>query len=177
MGKLLINNNKSIIFIGFMGVGKTSIAKVVAQKLARKFIDSDKQIEKEFDLPTTEIFKKYGEKFFREKEKEHILALSNKKNKVIALGGGAFLQQEIRTACLQHTIVVYLDIDWNTWKKRLPALKRTRPILQNRTVTEIENLFEERKKYYKNHHYCIMIEDNQSIDDIAKRVIQTITTH
>lgn len=167
-------DNKSITFIGFMGVGKTSIAKVVAKNLSREFIDSDKQIEQAFNMPTTEIFKKYGEAFFRKKEKEHILALCQQKNKIIALGGGAFIQKEIREFCMEHTTVVYLDIAWHTWKKRLDALKRTRPILQNRSIEEIELLFEERKKFYKKHHYKILIHDNQSIKYIADQVVKSI---
>jgi len=63
---------KSIVFVGFMGVGKTTIGKIVAKKLSRDFIDIDEVIEKEFGMPTTKIFEQFGEKTFREKEKSII---------------------------------------------------------------------------------------------------------
>src|SRR5690606_42046693 len=85
---------KSIVLTGFMGVGKTTVGKAVAKKLYRDFIDIDKEIEKKFQMPTTEIFKTYGEKTFRQAEKEMVLHFSQQKMKVISLGGGAFLQEE-----------------------------------------------------------------------------------
>ena len=63
---------KSIVFIGFMGVGKTTIGEMVAKKLYRDFVDIDQEIEKEFNMPTSQIFKEHGETFFRQKEKEVI---------------------------------------------------------------------------------------------------------
>ena len=68
---------KSIVFVGFMGVGKTTIGKKVAKKLYRDFLDIDEEIEKEFGMSTREIFEKFGEKTFREKEKEIITRLVN----------------------------------------------------------------------------------------------------
>src|SRR5690625_1814071 len=110
---------KSLVFIGFMGVGKTTVAQLVAKKLYRDFIDIDEEIEKEFNLPTTEIFKQIGEKKFREKEKEYVLHYCKQPLKVISLGGGAFMQEEIRKACLEHSIVFYLDISWDSWKEQI----------------------------------------------------------
>ena len=67
---------KSIVFVGFMGVGKTTIGKKVAKKLYRDFFDIDEEIEKEFGMATTEIFEQFGEKTFREREKSIIIRLS-----------------------------------------------------------------------------------------------------
>ena len=61
---------RSIVFIGFMGVGKTTIGKLVAKKLYRDFIDIDVELEKEFKMPIPQVFQQLGEKAFREKEKE-----------------------------------------------------------------------------------------------------------
>src|SRR5699024_1272 len=142
---------KSIVFIGFMGVGKTTIAKLVASKLYRDFIDIDEEIEKEFGMPTTDIFNKYGETFFREKEKEYVLHYCKQQLKVITLGGGAFLQDEIKDACLKHSIVIYLDISWEAWKERLHLLIDSRPVLQNKSPDEIKDLFDSRKTIYEQH--------------------------
>lgn len=86
---------KNIILIGFMGVGKTTVGKLVAKKLQREFIDVDEEIEKEFGMPVSEIFNKLGEKAFREKEKSLIISLCNQKNKVLSPGGGSFYRKKL----------------------------------------------------------------------------------
>src|SRR5690625_165723 len=139
MNKLSIKE-KSIVFIGFMGVGKTTVANLVAKKLYRDFIDIDQEIEKEYNMTTTEIFKTFGEDEFRAKEKEYILNYCKQPLKVISVGGGAFLQEEIKKACLDHSIVFYLDISWKSWKKRLNMLIDSRPVLQNKPLEDIEAL-------------------------------------
>src|SRR5690625_3803156 len=93
---------KSIVFIGFMGVGKTSVAQLVAKKLYRDFVDIDQEIEREYGIPTTEIFERFGEATFRQKEKEYVFKFSEQPLKIIASGGGAFLQKEIREQCLDN---------------------------------------------------------------------------
>src|SRR4051812_1123463 len=84
---------KNIVFIGFMGAGKTTIGKLVAKKLYRDFIDIDEKIEKEYNMPIPKIFAEIGEKAFREKEKELIQSQCDYKLKIISVGGGAFLQE------------------------------------------------------------------------------------
>lgn len=140
---------KSLVFIGFMGVGKTTVAKLVAKKLYRDFIDIDEEIEKEFQMPITKIFEELGEKKFREKEREMVLHYCKQPLKVISLGGGAFMQEEIREACLKHSIVFYLDISWESWKDRLHMLVDSRPVLRNKSIKDIDTLFNERKTFYE----------------------------
>jgi len=164
---------KNIMLIGFMGAGKTTIAKELAKLLNRPFIDTDEQIEQELGMPTTEIFSKYGEAFFRKKEKEHILSLIKKEGKVVALGGGAFLQEEIRNACLDNCFVVYLDLSWKSWLDRLGDLITTRPILQQKSEDEIKQLFEERKAYYSTHHLKVNT-DGKSPQIIPKEIIERL---
>lgn len=164
---------KSIVFIGFMGVGKTTIAKLVASKLYRDFIDIDEEIEKEFGMPTTEIFNEYGEAFFRQKEKEHVLHYCKQPLKIISLGGGAFLQDEIKNACLKHSIVIYLDISWDAWKKRLPLLIDSRPVLQNKSSDEIKELFDNRKAIYEGHDSKVLTDDLEP-EEIADYIIDSM---
>ncbi|HZW68078.1 MAG TPA: shikimate kinase [Pseudogracilibacillus sp.] len=164
---------KSIAFIGFMGVGKTTIAQKVASKLFRDFVDIDEEIEKEFGMPTTDIFKQYGEAFFREKEKEYVIHYCQQPLKVISLGGGAFLQEEVKEACLKHSIVIYLDMSWEAWIERLPLLIDSRPILQSKSLDEIQALFESRKKIYEQHDSKV-VTDNASPEDIANTIIDSM---
>lgn len=166
-------NEKSLVFIGFMGVGKTTVAKLIAKKLNRPFIDIDVEIEKEFQMPITEIFKQYGEKTFREKEKETVLHHCKQREKVISLGGGAFMQNEIRDTCLASSIVIFLDISWEKWKDRIPILIDSRPILQTRSIEEIEALFNERKNIYEQCHLRVNTDEKRP-EEIANEIIQAV---
>ncbi|GKW46412.1 shikimate kinase [Planococcus sp. NCCP-2050] len=143
---------KSIVCIGFMGVGKTTVGKLLAKKLYRGFVDIDAEIEKEFGMPIPLIFEKFGEKTFRKKEKELIHFYSQQPLYVISVGGGAFLQQEIREICLADCIVLFLDISWDSWKERIHILSDNRPLLQDRSIEDIQKLFVERQAIYSLNH-------------------------
>ncbi|MGM0876706.1 MAG: shikimate kinase [Bacillota bacterium] len=166
---------KSIVFIGFMGVGKTTIGELVAKKLYRGFVDIDKEIEKEYNMPTSEIFKTVGEKVFREKEKSLINHFSNQRLKIISVGGGAFLQEEIRKICLSNCIVFYLDLSWESWKERINLIIDSRPILQGRTLDEIEELFYNRQEIYSIHHSKVDT-DNLDIESVADFIVDSLKT-
>lgn len=151
-------SNKSIVFIGFMGVGKTTIGQLVAHKLNRIFIDIDKEIENEFQMPATQIFKTIGEGAFREREKSLISLLSRERNNIISVGGGAFLQEEIKEICLSNCIVIFLDMSFESWKDRLNTIIDTRPVLQGLTMEEIKELFYKRQESYSRNHFRINID-------------------
>lgn len=156
-----------------MGVGKTTIGKLVAKKLFRDFTDVDEEIEKEYDMPVTQIFNKIGEKAFREKEKNVITSLCKKKLQIISLGGGAFLQEEIRKVCLSSCIVFFLDLSWENWKDRISLIIDSRPVLQGKSIEEIEELFYKRQNLYSVHHSKIET-DNQEVDEIADYIVDSI---
>lgn len=164
---------KSIVFIGFMGVGKTTIGERVAKKLYRDFVDIDKEIEKEYNMPTSEIFKTVGEKVFREKEKSMISDYSQQSLKIISVGGGAFLQEEIRNICLTNCLVFFLDLSWDSWKERISLLIDSRPVLQGKTLEEIETLFYERQEIYSLYHSKIKT-DNQEVEDVADFIVESL---
>ena len=149
---------KGIVLVGFMGVGKTTIGKKLAKKLDRDFVDIDEEIEKEFGMPATEIFEKFGEKTFRERERSMIISLSEQPLQVISVGGGAFMNEEIRKACLENCLVFYLDMSWDAWKERIPLIIDSRPILQNKSLEQIEELFYSRQPAYSLHHLKIQID-------------------
>ena len=164
---------KSIVLIGFMGSGKTTIGKTLAKKMYRDFVDIDDEIEKEFQMPATEIFAKYGEKVFREKEREIILNYCRKKLKVISVGGGAFLQEEIRKACYDNCIVIFLDLTWESWKDRIHLIIDSRPVLQGKTLEEMEQLFYERQPIYSTHHSKIHT-DQLNAEEIADYIKESL---
>lgn len=157
-----------------MGAGKTTIGKLVAQKLYRDFIDIDEEIEKEYNMPIPKIFTEIGEKAFREKEKEFIQNLCQYKGKIISVGGGAFLQEEIRNVCLSSCIVFYLDITWDAWKKRLSLIIDSRPVLKGKSMDEMKELFYKRKEIYKNNFHSTIEISNQDMDELAESIVKTL---
>lgn len=168
------DNYNSLIMTGFMGAGKTTVGRHLASHLQWEFVDVDHQIEAMHGKAVTEIFKEIGEPAFRQMEKELITELcQQKKQQIISLGGGAFLQEEIRQACLKHGIVVYLDISWDLWKKRLPYIQDSRPILQQKSVAEIEQLFYARRSLYEDHHLCIQM-DELSFEEAAMQIVSIL---
>lgn len=164
---------QSIIFNGFMGVGKTTIAKNIAEKLTYSFIDIDDKIIKSFNLPITDIFEQFGEATFREKEAKLIKLYTKQLMTVISLGGGAFKNPENMKTCLHNGIVIHLDLSYEQWKKRIPELIATRPILQNKTSTEIKQLFEARQKIYQERDLHV-ITDYLTENEVTKKIIDKL---
>ena len=95
-------DNRSIVLVGMMGVGKTSIGKLLSSETILPFYDSDNEVELLLDLSISDIFKKYGENYFREKEGEIFESLINKAQSVIASGGGAFINQKTQEKIRRH---------------------------------------------------------------------------
>lgn len=167
---------KSIVFIGFMGAGKTTIGKLVAEKLDRPFIDTDEEIENEYGMPIPQIFNKLGEQTFREQEKALITNLSQQGLQILSLGGGAFLQEEIREACLANCIVIYIHLPWESWKKRIPLIIDSRPVLQGKSLEEIKELYVKRQEIYTHYHFKIET-DQLEAEEISNQIIETLKSY
>ncbi|MFD2629119.1 shikimate kinase [Oceanobacillus kapialis] len=166
-------DKKSIALTGFMGVGKTSIGKALAKKMGRQLIDIDSEIEKEVQLPVPEIFRLYGEEYFREKEKNVIDRYRQQDKKVLSLGGGAFLQPEVKDKCLESCYVIHLGLSWDKWTERCEQLIETRPVLQGKSMEEMKKLYYEREKIYLDYHLKVNT-DNMSIDEVAEEIIRSL---
>ncbi|WP_310172504.1 shikimate kinase [Neobacillus niacini] len=156
-----------------MGAGKTTIGKILAEKLNQEFIDIDEGIEKEFNQPVSQIFKQYGEKTFRDREKSLITEKCNQGRQVISVGGGAFLQEDIRKICLSTCTVIFLNISWECWKDRISLILDSRPVLQGKSMEEIEELFYKRQEVYGQHHLKIETDD-KGPEEIADEMIDRL---
>ncbi len=112
-----MESNKNLVFLGMMGSGKTTLGKIVSKKLNKEFIDVDQAIEVQEDMVISEIFEKKGERFFRILEEKISLLSLKKKNTVISLGGGAFLnkkiQKEIFTFFFKYFRYDHIFLDFN----------------------------------------------------------------
>ena len=128
----------NIVFLGMMGSGKTSIGKLVSKKLGLDFFDTDQQIEKNLDMTISKIFAQRGEKFFREFEEKTTMEILKKKNIVIALGGGTFLNKKIRREILINHLSFWLNCDDKILINRIKNSSK-RPIVFNSTKEEIKD--------------------------------------
>ena len=161
---------KNLVLLGMMGVGKTTIGKIVAKKQDMEFIDTDKNIEKKCSMSISEIFREKGEKFFRIKEEKEVLQSIKKNNCVISLGGGAFINETTRSAILKNTISVWLDIDLKTLNKRIKWSKK-RPLLdRDNSQKKINQLYSRRKNIYKLADHKINCDDLDR-ENIVKKIM------
>ena len=153
-----------------MGVGKTTIGKIVARKQGMEFIDTDENIEEKCSISISEIFKKKGEKFFRIEEQKEVLKSIKKSNCVIALGGGAFINETIRNAILKNAISMWLDTDLKTLNKRIKWNKKRPLVSRKNNQKKINELYLERKNIYKLADHKINC-NNLNKENIVKRII------
>ena len=122
--------HKSIVLVGMMGAGKSSIGRRLANVLHLPFVDADAEIEKAANLTIPEIFAHYGETHFREGERRVVARLLATGPKVLATGGGAFMSEETREQCRAHGVTIWLKADVSVLLERVRK-KGNRPLLQN----------------------------------------------
>ena len=162
---------KNLILLGMMGVGKTTLGKLVAKNQGLEFIDTDANIENKNSMTINEIFEQKGENFFRLEEKKEILNLLSKQDCVIALGGGAFMDKTIRESVLKNAISVWLDIDLKILNQRL-KWNQKRPLLKKyNNQKKLNELYEQRKNIYQLANHKIVC-DKLNKENIANRIIR-----
>lgn len=120
-----------IVLVGMMGVGKSTVGRRLAARLGLHFVDADEEIEKAAGMTVTEIFERYGESYFRDGERRVIARLMDGAPKVIATGGGAFMQDETRRLILDGATAIWLDADIDILVDRV-GRRESRPLLKNR---------------------------------------------
>ena len=130
---------KNLTLTGMMGVGKSTIGKILAKKLEYNFIDIDKLIEEKEGSSINSIFKNKGENHFRKIENEMTLTELRRESSVISLGGGAFLNNVIRKNTKKLSISFWLDVPIEELIKRLRKSKQ-RPLLRQQKTSEVVKL-------------------------------------
>ena len=142
-----MESGKNIVFLGMMGSGKSSIGFLVSKKLKLDFYDIDDHIEKKLDMKISEIFKNKGEDFFRKEEEKITLNILKKRRGVISLGGGAFINKNIRKEVLENHLSFWLKVDSNILLNRIKNSVK-RPLTLNTSVNDLKNMNKIRSKYY-----------------------------
>lgn len=119
----------SIILVGFMGCGKSTVGRLLAEKTDRQFTDMDTYIEEQAGCTVSEIFATEGEAAFRAKEHDACVTLGSAQDLVVATGGGAVLRADNIAALKKNGVIVWLQVSADTVLARL-AQDTTRPLLQ-----------------------------------------------
>jgi shikimate kinase len=127
---------RCIVLIGLMGAGKTTVGRRLAKRLGLPFVDSDEEIERSADHSIEEIFARFGEPSFRDGERRVLRRLVGGPPKVIATGGGAFMDTETRALILRKAIAVWLRAEVPTLAERATRRGR-RPLLRDRDAAKV----------------------------------------
>lgn len=146
-----------VFIIGYMLSGKTTIGKQLAKKLNYTFIDTDKEIENQYKLSVSDIFKKYGEETFRLLETKFLHSLKEKDNIVVSTGGGLVCFNDNMQWIKSNGLSVYLKLEVAAIISRNKLTKRPRPLLKGKSEEElfefVEKTLKEREFYYNQADY------------------------
>tara|TARA_B110000027_G_C15993169_1_gene244066 strand:+ start:88 stop:582 length:495 start_codon:yes stop_codon:yes gene_type:complete len=154
-----------------MGVGKSTIGRMVAKKLKYSFIDIDKLIEAKEGCSINLIFKNKGENYFRRIENNITLQELKRNNSVISLGGGAFLNKSIRRNVKKFSVSFWLDVSVVLLIKRLERTKN-RPLLYKKNLKDVvKKIYLERKKTYNEAEFkivCNYLKSSEIVNKVLK---------
>ena len=162
-----MKSDRNIVFLGMMGSGKSSVGNLVSKKLDLEFYDIDKIIEKRQGSNISKIFEEKGEKYFRKIEEEITLKILKKNKSVISLGGGAFLNKNIREEIVSKHLSFWLKWDSKTLIKRILNSSK-RPIAMKSTKEELIDLIKKRSNIYSKARYKINCENLTKIEIVNK---------
>lgn len=159
-----------IVLIGFMGSGKTSVAKRLAKKLDLKSVEMDDLILKSSAFKTiNEIFEKTGEKSFRAAELSVAGKLADFDNVVISTGGGVVMSKQTMDPLSKNSTVIYLKLSFENAKKRVSQKKIRPPLFQN--INQAKKLFNKRSPLYTSYADIVVDTDNRDLNEVLETII------
>jgi shikimate kinase len=146
---------KPIALVGLMGAGKSTIGRRLARRLGLPFVDADREIEAAAGLSIADIFGRFGEAHFRDGERRVIARLVEGPPRVIATGGGAFINEDTRALILTRCTAIWLDVEIETLAERV-GRRSHRPLLNGREPrAALQALAEARNPIYAQAHIAI----------------------
>lgn len=163
----------SLVLVGLMGVGKSTIGRRLAARLGLPFVDADEEIEKAAGMTIQDIFDRHGEPAFRDGERRVIARLIDGSRKVVATGGGAFVNDQTRALILGKATAIWLDADIDLLVNRV-SRRDGRPLLKGRNPREVlTRLAEERSAFYAQAPIRVMSTDSPH-DATVEAIIEAI---
>lgn len=166
---------KNIYLIGFMGTGKSTVAKALAERLDAECVEMDQRIETEQGMAITEIFEKYGEEHFRDLETALLRSFAGEENLVVSCGGGSVLREENAALMKEMGEIVLLAARAETIYERVKD-STNRPVLNGHmSVGYIQELMNRRSARYETVADVCIATDAKSVDEICAEIIESIS--
>lgn len=150
-------DNRPIALVGFTGVGKSQTGRFLSSELKCSFIDTDSYIQNMTGRLVDDFFEKGKEDLFRRYERGVAQQLIQLENTVIALGGGAFIDDFTRKLFLARALVIHLYVPWDEYEKLLPELANSRPTLKYKSTQEVSELYSNRMPFYAQAHIQLTV--------------------
>ncbi len=166
--------NKNIVLIGFMGSGKTTVAKTLKRATGMEIIDTDYEIVKKAGMKIPEIFEKYGENHFRELETNLLRELEGRENLIVSCGGGIVLREENVEAMQKVGTVVLLSATAETTYHRVKR-NNNRPLLKGKmNIKAIQEMMDARQAYYERAAQIIVHVDFKGLKYVSQEIIKKV---
>ena len=173
LGKRL---DRPVVLVGLMGVGKSTVGRRLAKRLGLSFVDSDTEIEDAAGYPAAEIFERYGETDFRDGERRLVARLIEGEVRVIATGGGAYIDQRTRELLNERAITIWLDAPVDILAERT-SRRDTRAQLRNGDPKAVlERLADERRASYAQAHIHVRSGDGAH-KDVVDSIVDALDTY
>ncbi|PTM51394.1 shikimate kinase [Phreatobacter oligotrophus] len=167
---------RTIVLVGLMGAGKSTIGKRLAARLNLPFVDADTEIEKAADLTIPEIFARHGEAYFRAGEVRVVARILESGPQILATGGGAYMNPETRARIAERGISVWLKADLDVLMKRVRR-RNDRPLLKSDDPEAVlRRLMDERYPVYAEASVTVMSRE-AAHDEIVDDVLRALTSH
>ena len=173
MNDLTKRLNRPVVLVGLMGVGKSTVGRRLAKRLGVPFVDSDAEIEGAAGLSAAEVFERYGEHDFRDGERRLVARLVDGDVRVIATGGGAYVDSRTRELLNERAITVWLDAPLDVLAERT-SRRDTRAQLRNGDPkSTLQRLANERRPSYEEAHIHVK-SGNGAHKDVVEAIVQAL---
>lgn len=169
MTDLIKRLDRPVVLVGLMGVGKSTVGRRLARRLGLSFVDSDAEIEDAAGYPAAEVFERYGERDFRDGERRLVARLVEAQVRVIATGGGAYVDPSTRKLLNERAITVWLDAPIDILAERTSRRDTRAQLRNNDRRAVLERLSKERRPSYAEAHIHV-----RSGDGAHKDVVDAI---
>jgi shikimate kinase len=168
--------DRPVVLVGLMGVGKSTVGRRLARRLGLSFIDTDDEIEDAAGYPAAEVFERYGEQDFRDGERRLVARLIEGDVRIIATGGGAFVDSRTRQLLNERAITVWLDAPVDILAERT-SRRDTRAQLRNGDRKAVlERLAAERRQSYEEAHIHVKSGDGAH-KDVVDAIVAALERH
>lgn len=169
-----METNKNIFLIGFMGCGKSTMARLLAEETGAELIEMDETIEAEAGMSINEIFEIYGETYFRDLESQLVARIAETGGAIVSCGGGAILRNENVENMKKNGKIIYLSATPETIYERV-HLSTQRPLLNgNMNVEYIASLMETRLSRYMEAADITISVDEKTKQEVVKVLLQFV---